>query len=216
MRHTPSPRVELFCGLDRTRVSRRRQAAPPFSSHRPNGQAVPTTPLACMPVTSGTPCKSRSGAHARRHGAGGTEAQSRRLGPRGDATRTESADPSCDVPHPVPRSPARGAPESRAGGQDGPVPEPIPEAEAYIQYRLNELSSRNEHHRFEEIATRIARKRISANLMIATGPVSAGGDQGRDAETFTTRIPDELPYAAGFSASASTAPVVLACTVQSG
>jgi hypothetical protein len=46
MRHTPSPRVELFCGLDRTRVSRRRQAAPPFSSHRPNGQTVPTTLLA--------------------------------------------------------------------------------------------------------------------------------------------------------------------------
>ncbi|MFP3712593.1 hypothetical protein [Puerhibacterium sp. TATVAM-FAB25] len=91
----------------------------------------------------------------------------------------------------------------------------IPEAEAYIQFRLHELSSRNEHHRFEEIATRIARRRISANIMIATGPVSSGGDQGRDAETFTTRIPAELPNAAGFSASASTAPVVLACTVQS-
>lgn len=99
-------------------------------------------------------------------------------------------------------------------GQDEAVAEPIAEAEAYIQYRLNELSSRNEHHRFEEIATRIARKRISANILIATGPVSSGGDQGRDAETFTTRIPHELPHSAGFSASASTAPVVVACTVQ--
>lgn len=44
----------------------------------------------------------------------------------------------------------------------------IPEAEAYIRYRLNELSSRNEHHRFEEIATRVAQKRISSNIMIAT------------------------------------------------
>ena len=92
--------------------------------------------------------------------------------------------------------------------------EPFPEAEAYIQFRLDELSSRNEHHRFEEIATRIARKRISSNILIATGPVSSGGDQQRDAETYTTRIPDELPHSAGFSASASTAPVVLACTVQ--
>ncbi|MEV4201928.1 hypothetical protein [Micromonospora globbae] len=92
--------------------------------------------------------------------------------------------------------------------------ESIPEAEAYIQFRLGELSSRNEHHRFEEIATRIARKRISSNILIATGPVSSGGDQQRDAETYTTRIPDELPHSAGFSAAASTAPVVIACTVQ--
>ena len=39
MRHTPSPRVELFCGLYRTRVARRHRTAPPFSSHRPNGEA---------------------------------------------------------------------------------------------------------------------------------------------------------------------------------
>jgi len=39
MRHTPSPRVELFCGLNRTRVARRHRTAPPFSSHRPNGEA---------------------------------------------------------------------------------------------------------------------------------------------------------------------------------
>ena len=97
---------------------------------------------------------------------------------------------------------------------DGAVTDTTLEAEGYIQFRLSELSSRNEHHRFEEIATRIARKRISANILVATGPVSSGGDQGRDGETYTTRIPDELPHSAGFSASASTAPVVLACTVQ--
>ncbi len=92
--------------------------------------------------------------------------------------------------------------------------EPIPEAEAYIQFRLDGLASRNEHHRFEEIAVRIARRRISANILLATGPVAAGGDQGRDGESYTTRIPDELPFAAGFSASASTEPVVIACTIQ--
>lgn len=91
----------------------------------------------------------------------------------------------------------------------------IPEAEAYIRFRLNELSSRNEHHRFEEIATRVAQKRISSNILIATGPVSSGGDQQRDAESFHTRLPNELPHAAGFAAAASTYPVVLACTVQS-
>jgi hypothetical protein len=95
------------------------------------------------------------------------------------------------------------------------VTESVPEAEAFIRFRLGELSSRNEHHRFEEIATRIAQKRVSSNILIATGPVSAGGDQGRDAESFTTRLPDELPHSAGFAAAAATAPVVVACTVQS-
>ena len=91
----------------------------------------------------------------------------------------------------------------------------IPEAEAYIRFRLDEMSSRNEHHRFEEIATRVAQKRISSNILIATGPVSSGGDQQRDAESFTTRLPNELPHSAGFAAAASTSPVVVACTVQS-
>ncbi|RIJ77995.1 hypothetical protein D1871_04735 [Nakamurella silvestris] len=90
----------------------------------------------------------------------------------------------------------------------------IPETESYIQFRLEDLVSRNEHHRFEEIATRIARRRISSNILVATGPVSSGGDQQRDAETYTTWIPDELPHSAGFAASSSTRPVVVACTLQ--
>src|SRR6478735_7830388 len=104
----------------------------------------------------------------------------------------------------------------RLAGDDSSVSEQIPEAESYIDYRLKALSERNEHHQFEVIATRIARRRISANLLVANGPVSAGGDQQRDAESYTTRIPDELPHSAGFAASASTSPVVLACTVQAG
>jgi len=88
------------------------------------------------------------------------------------------------------------------------------ETEAFIRFRLIEMSSRNEHHQFEEIATRVAQKRISANILIATGPVSSAGDQGRDAESFTTRLPDELPHSAGFAAAASSAPVVVACTLQ--
>ena len=103
---------------------------------------------------------------------------------------------------------------ARRAGDDSRVSEQIPEAESYIDYRLRALSERNEHHQFEVIATRIARRRISANILVANGPVSAAGDQQRDAESYTTRIPDELPHSAGFAASASTSPVVLACTVQ--
>ena len=94
------------------------------------------------------------------------------------------------------------------------VTEQISELEHFIRFRLSLLSEQNEHHTFEEIATRIARRRVSANILVANGPVSAGGDQQRDAESYTTYIPEELPHSAGFSASASRRPVVLACTVQ--
>jgi hypothetical protein len=97
---------------------------------------------------------------------------------------------------------------------DACVTASLVETEAFIRFRLLEMSALNEHHRFEEIATRVAQKRISANILIATGPVSSKGDQGRDAESFTTHIPDELPHSAGFAAAASTAPVVVACTLQ--
>ena len=50
--------------------------------------------------------------------------------------------------------------------------EPIAEAEAFINFKLSEMASRDEHHEFEEITTLIARKRISANILIAIGPVS--------------------------------------------
>ena len=92
--------------------------------------------------------------------------------------------------------------------ENRPVTERIPEAEAYIRFRLDELSSRNEHHRFEEIATRVAQKRISSNILIATGPVSSGGDQQRDAETFTTRLPSELPHSVHIALGGSRCSVV--------
>lgn len=94
------------------------------------------------------------------------------------------------------------------------VSEIRPQAEAFIRFRILEMTERNEHHRFEEIATLVAQKRVSSNILIATGPVSSKGDQQRDAETFKTRLPDELPHSAGFAAAASTAPWVVACTLQ--
>lgn len=70
------------------------------------------------------------------------------------------------------------------------MPSPV-EAERYIRFQLEHLTARNEHHTFEEICYRIAKRRLSSNLLPATGPVSAGGDQGRDAETYYTRLPQE-------------------------
>lgn len=88
------------------------------------------------------------------------------------------------------------------------------EAELYIRFLLEQLSTRNEHHTFERVAFEVAKRRLSSNLRLATGPVSAGGDQGRDAESYYTRLPEELPGAGGFVGRAGTEPLVVACTTQ--
>lgn len=89
-----------------------------------------------------------------------------------------------------------------------------PAAEKFILFQLDQLSAHNEHHRFEELCYRIARRRVTSNVKLASGPVSAGGDQGRDAETFMTWLPEQLPHAQGFVATSSAKPVVVACSVQ--
>jgi hypothetical protein len=88
--------------------------------------------------------------------------------------------------------------------------------EAFIAFALEQLSVRNKHHEFEQICFRCAKARISSNVRIATGPVSAGGDQGRDGETFTTDLPveDGLGASTSFVESASRDPWVMACTLQ--
>jgi hypothetical protein len=82
-----------------------------------------------------------------------------------------------------------------------------------IRFHLNQLAVRNGHHEFERLAMAFARARIASNLLPATGPVSAGGDQGRDFETFRTyyvRDPEE----SGFRRLASPETLSFACTLQ--
>lgn len=86
--------------------------------------------------------------------------------------------------------------------------------ERYIRFQLENLTARNEHRTFEQISFRIAERRLSSNILPATGPVSAGGDQGRDAESYYTCLPRELPGAGGFVGRATTEPLVVACSVQ--
>ncbi|MFD5503792.1 hypothetical protein ACFWJS_29425 [Streptomyces sp. NPDC127061] len=90
----------------------------------------------------------------------------------------------------------------------------FPEIERYIQFLLEQLAGRNEHHVFEQIVFQIALRRLSSNIVPATSPVSAGGDQGRDAESYYTNLPHELPGAGGFAGRATTEPWVLAASVQ--
>jgi hypothetical protein len=86
--------------------------------------------------------------------------------------------------------------------------------EHYIQFQLDQLAARNQHHLFEDICYRIAKKRLSSNLQLASGPVSAGGDQGRDAETYYTQLAEDPQARSTFARQAATKPHVLVCSTQ--
>jgi hypothetical protein len=88
------------------------------------------------------------------------------------------------------------------------------QTERYIRFQLEQLSPLNEHHTFEKISFHIAERRLSSNLLLTTGPVSGGGDQGRDAESYRTSLPVELPGAGGFVGRATTEPLVVAASIQ--
>jgi hypothetical protein len=67
-----------------------------------------------------------------------------------------------------------------------------------IRVVLSLLSGENGHHTFEHVCREVAKRRVVSNVLPATGPVSAGGDHGRDFETFRTYLVDELPFRWGF------------------
>lgn len=84
---------------------------------------------------------------------------------------------------------------------------------AQIRFALATLAETNDHHAFEHICAGLARRRIVSNLLPATGPVSAGGDQGLDGESHWTDLPNE-GATSWFSLLASNERVALACTIQ--
>lgn len=57
-----------------------------------------------------------------------------------------------------------------------------------IRFAFETLGERNAQHEFEHLCRHFARARICFHILPATGPVSGGGDQGRDFETFRTFI----------------------------
>lgn len=88
------------------------------------------------------------------------------------------------------------------------------ELETQIRFALDSLGQSNGHHAFEQICLGIARRRITSNLMPATGPVSAGGDQARDAESYWSNLASELPGTSVFTALVSDELVVMGCSIQ--
>lgn len=86
---------------------------------------------------------------------------------------------------------------------------------AVIRFHLSELSARNSHHEFEHLARYLARARIARNILPATGPVSSGGDRGRDFETFSTRHPSPALPGNSFAArSSGDRKLIFACSLQ--
>ncbi|MEU9159915.1 tetratricopeptide repeat protein [Streptomyces sp. NPDC048424] len=83
-----------------------------------------------------------------------------------------------------------------------------------IRFALHSLGEGNAHHEFERLCLDVARRRIVSNLVPATGPVSSGGDQGRDGESFWTDLAGTPSPFSAFARLASGETVVLACTIQ--
>ncbi|MFZ2308367.1 MAG: hypothetical protein WAW73_00610 [Rhodoferax sp.] len=82
-----------------------------------------------------------------------------------------------------------------------------------LLFQLDQLSATNSHHEFEHICRHLARETITPNILPATGPVSAGGDEGRDFETFTTFIRKKEVRSSLFRGRGESKPLVFACSI---
>ena len=88
------------------------------------------------------------------------------------------------------------------------------EVEAQVRFALSQLPAQNAHHDFEHICRHLTQQFICSNVLPATGPVSAGGDQGRDFETFRTYLREELGPHGAFLGLVSEGTIAFICTTQ--
>jgi len=86
----------------------------------------------------------------------------------------------------------------------------------YIRFQLAELRARNGHHEFEHIARYFSRLRISERIIPATGPVGAGGDAGRDFETYRSYLASTPIASSTFLANSPGKTLVFACSLKTG
>lgn len=90
-----------------------------------------------------------------------------------------------------------------------------PQIIAQIRFAIeDQLSAHNAHHAFEHLCRHFARLRICSNILPATGPVAAAGDQGRDFESFRTYIRNSDLTCSSFVGLVSEGPVVFGCSLQ--
>src|SRR5205085_10342528 len=74
------------------------------------------------------------------------------------------------------------------GRREVAVPGVVEQTKAEIRFALNQMAARNGQHEFETLSRMLARVTVTRNVLSATGPVAAGGDQGRDFETYHTEM----------------------------
>lgn len=83
-----------------------------------------------------------------------------------------------------------------------------------VRFALNNLAARNGHYEFEALCREVARQTVTPNLVPATGPVAGGGDQGRDFESFRSRVASRLGETGLLLGLDGTDLVAFACTLQ--
>ena len=82
-----------------------------------------------------------------------------------------------------------------------------------IRYELGQLKTRDAHVDFQMLCAALARVTITPNILFPTGPVSAGGDRGRDFETYWTASQQVRTEGAGLGVKQGHK-VVGICTLQ--
>lgn len=90
----------------------------------------------------------------------------------------------------------------------------LDELAGYIRYQLSELGAHNAHHEFEHLARQYARLRISERIIPATGPVSAGGDAGRDFESYRSYLASTPIAGSTFLACPTNTGLVFGCSLD--
>jgi hypothetical protein len=88
------------------------------------------------------------------------------------------------------------------------------ELQQIIRYNISQLSALNGQNDFEKICLYFSRARINKNILPATGPVQAGGDQGRDFETFHSYLKKSNISDSSFIGLFSENPVAFACSLE--
>jgi hypothetical protein len=84
----------------------------------------------------------------------------------------------------------------------------------YLHFAVDELTTRNGQFEFEALCQELIKARVASNLVTATGPVAAKGDQGRDAETYVSYLAEELGPHSAFLALLQDDMAAVCCTLQ--
>ncbi len=90
----------------------------------------------------------------------------------------------------------------------------VEQTRAEVRFALSQLAAGNGHHEFEALARALARATVTRNVLPATGPVSVGGDQGRDFETYVTQLAGQVQAIGANMGLTDGDGVAFACTLQ--